>query len=83
MIISFYSKSTPFPQECVFFFKNIQYTSCFSYLPLQGVDERVWVEEDWTIRETNLALSHTLQIFFSHACLTNCPEQDVKIFASW
>ena len=81
MIISFYSKSTPFPQECVFFLQK--YTPCFSYLPLQGVDERVWVEEDWTIRETNLALSHTLQIFFSHARLTNCPEEIVKIFASW
>lgn len=31
---------------------------CSSYLPLQGVDERVWVEEDRSIRETNLALSH-------------------------
>jgi hypothetical protein len=29
-----------------------------NHLPPQGVDERVWVEEDRSIRETNLALSH-------------------------
>ena len=43
------------------------------------MDERVWVEEDWTIRKTNLALSYTLQIFLGHACLTNCPEEEVRI----
>ena len=81
MMISFVQNPLPFLRSVYVFQKYA--VPCFSYLPLQGVDERVWVEEDWTIRETNLALSHTLQIFFSHARLTNCPEEVVKIFASW
>ena len=79
MMISFVQNPLPFLRSVYVFHK---YTiPCFSYLPLQGVDERVWVEEDWTIRETNLALSHTLQIFFCHARLTNCPGEVVKTFA--
>ena len=52
-----------------------------SYLPFQSVNERVWIEEDRAIRETNLALSNRLQILLGHTCLTDCPAEEVKNIA--
>ena len=44
-----------------------------SHLSLQSVDQRVRVEEDWSIWKANLSLSHRLQILFGHAGLADRP----------
>ena len=47
-----------------------------SHLSLQSVDQRVWVEEDWSIWKANLSLSHRLQILFGHAGLADRPGKE-------
>ena len=47
-----------------------------SHLSLQSVDQRVRVEEDWSIWKANLSLSHRLQILFGHAGLADRPGKE-------
>ena len=47
------------------------------HFPLEGVDQRVRVEEDGTLGEVDLALPHRLKVLLGHACLPDSPGGEV------
>ena len=48
-----------------------------NHLPLEGMNEGVRIEEDWSLRQINLALPHRLKVLVGHARLANSPGREV------